>query len=109
MKTRPTVGDKAWEVDWCKDVPVNKTTGDAEHDKADNRLAYFTNLDEAEKYGVKIFHEDFFGVVRITPVAFTPYEELDARKYPHAGFWDHCGETIYIEDVNAFLKERSKP
>ena len=93
---RPRVGDVAWEVDWCASIPLDEF-GDSDLDGADHRSEGYGNRTAAVERGKCVLPLDAFGVVRITLVQFAAYDDADALRYPHAGYWQTCGETEYLE------------
>lgn len=92
----PRVGDRMFEVGWCAGVPVDEN-GDSDMDGADDRVRRFETITAAREFARRVFPDDFFGSVSITPVVFEPYDEDHAAEYPHVGFWETCGETQYYE------------
>ena len=57
----------------------------------------FATEDAAKRRAAAVLPIDAFGVVQITPVEFVPYDEADAARFPHAGYWAVCGETVTHE------------
>lgn len=95
-KKRPAVGDERWEVQWCIDVPKDEN-GDCVLDQADDRFAMFQTKAAAMRHAKKVYTKDFFGSVRITPMRFVPFDEDDALRFPHAGYWDAIGDSEFYE------------
>lgn len=96
-KTKPTVGMRAWEVEWCAGVPKDEN-GDSDMDRADDRFAHFKDKGKALAYARKVLPNDAFGAVRVTPIEFVPYDEDDAATMPTVGFWEHSGESIIVDE-----------
>jgi len=93
---KPRIGDRAFAVDWCASIPLDEN-GDGDLDRADDRCEIFATKDAAMRRAAAVLPIDAFGVVQITPVVFAPYDEADARRFPHVGFWAVCGETVAQE------------
>ncbi len=93
---RPRVGDRMFAVEWCDGVPTDEN-GDAVMDAADDRVKRFATIEDAREFAMRILLKYFFGSVSITPVEFVAYDEDDALRFPHAGFWEAAGETEHIE------------
>ena len=94
---RPAVGDRAWCVDWCAGIPIDPETGDGDIDNADDRTEVFWTKAKADKRANEVAPHDAWGQAGVTHVEFTAYDENDARRYPHVGFWEPMGEPEYIE------------
>lgn len=92
----PRVGDEAFEVEWCSDLPRNEY-GDADMDRAVMHIRTFKTKGAAMRYARQVYHRDAFGSVSITPVRFMPYDADDAARLPTIGFWDSCGHTEHYE------------
>lgn len=95
-KDRPTVGDRMFEVEWCSHLPRNEF-GDCDIDAATMICRNFRSLAAAQRYARKVYPLDAFGSVAITEHEFVPYDPADARRYPHAGFWDAVGHSEHYE------------
>ena len=95
-RKRPVIGDRAWRVEWCADLPVD-AAGDSDTDMADNRCEVWLTKPAAQKRATEVLPLDVFGQVSITPVEFVPYDENDAIRYPHVGFWEEADEPIFLE------------
>jgi hypothetical protein len=83
---------KGYEVEWCKGVPVDEESGDADLDAADMRIKDFADLEAARRFARKKLPEDWFGSVRITPFELQPYEP----GYPGL-CKEYVGNPEYIE------------
>jgi hypothetical protein len=95
QRKRPSVGDRAFAVDWCAAIPLDEN-GDADMDRADDRCEHFATEEAAARRVAEVLPLDAFGVVQVTPVEFVPYDD-DAERFPHAGFWQATGETVNHE------------
>ena len=93
---RPKVGDHAWHLDWCAGITGLLETPE-DPVRHDYKTELFWTLHEAVVRAEEVKTLDYFGVSVVTPVRFEHYEELDARKYPHAGYWKPCGEKVLFE------------
>lgn len=93
---RPRVGDQAWHVDWCANIPLDEF-GDADIDRADDRCEVVPSRSEAERRAAEVLPRDAFGQVSITPVEFVAYDDEDSIRFPRAGFWEPTGESKYME------------
>ena len=94
---RPRVGDRAWEVDWCASIPVDEH-GDSDLDNADQRTERFGTRPEADERARAVLPQDVLGAVTVTAVEFTAYDEDDAERYPHVGYWEPIAEPEYIDN-----------
>jgi hypothetical protein len=83
---------KGWEVEWCKNVPVDKESGDADIDRADMHCRDFATKEQAMAFAKKKLPEDWFGSVRVTEFALEPFEP----GYPGLTK-EYVGQTEYIE------------
>lgn len=100
LKGKPRVGDKCWEVEWCTEIPVDEN-GDSDMDRAKLHVERFQFAEEAMEFARDVFPQDQFGAVAITLMQFCAYDDYDALRYPHAGFWDAAGETYHYEGEEA--------
>src|SRR5215831_15051007 len=90
-KPRPRVGDTCWFVSWCSrlgfypDMP-----GEVDLDRCEEEVRQFATRGEAEAFARAVYPAatQTFGVVDYWPAEFVPYDEADARRYPHAGYWE---------------------
>lgn len=93
---RPVVGDERWEVEWCVFSFVDENgDGDPDRDRYTSRLV--KTWAEAQKEARRVFPTCCYGSVRITPMRFEPYDEDDAARYPHVGFWEAVGDSVFFE------------
>ena len=90
------VGDKAWQVEWCAEIPRTKD-GDADLDAAKEHRKLFASREDALTYAREVFPRDAFGSVRITPVEKFPYDDAHANSHPYVGFWETTGDTEHFE------------
>ena len=84
---------KGYEVEWCKGVPVDPESGDADLDAADMHIRDFLTLEQARKFAKEKLSEDWFGSVRITPFELVPFEP----GYPGLTR-EYTGESEYIDE-----------
>ena len=97
QKSRPRVGDELWEVEWCEGIPLDEN-GDGDIDRADMHCVMVETEEEAMRIAKEKLPIDAFGSVAVTPMRFEPYDEDDAVRYPHAGFWEAIGDTIHVDE-----------
>lgn len=97
-KRRPRVGDTAWHVDWCADLPWDPETESCDIDRADYRTEVYWSQAAAEKRAKAVLPKDAFGSVKVTPVELQAYDAADAIRYPHVGFWEPIGDSEYFEN-----------
>jgi hypothetical protein len=83
---------KGYEVEWCKSVPVDPESGDADLDRADMHIADFADIRAARKFAKSKLKEDWFGSVRVTPFELVPFEP----GYPGLTR-EYTGESEYVE------------
>lgn len=100
VKKSRKVGDIAWSVDWTANIPVNEF-GESDMDAADERCERFTTEVEAIARANEVVSLDAYGFVPVTKCEFVPYDEDDAERFPHAGFWEDRGEVAVIEKDKA--------
>ena len=100
LPPRPRVGDTRWVVQWCTKIGM----ADDEHpeygtdpDRDVMRSRYAGSREEAERIAREVFPLDVRGVVEFWPVEFVPYDEADAARYPHVGFWECTADSEYYE------------
>lgn len=96
-KSRPTVGDRKWQVEWCAGIPKDEY-GDSDMDAADYRRSCFKTHDEAIAFAKEKLPLDAFGSVAVTEIEFVPYDESDADSMPHVGFWEDVRDAEYVSD-----------
>jgi hypothetical protein len=83
---RPRVGDTAFEVEWCKRIPLTPE-GEGDLDNAEYVVEHFPTLAKAASFARGILPLDMFGAVRITPVEFT-----------RRGKWRDTGKPMHYSD-----------
>lgn len=98
-KRRARIGDKRWEVEWVSKLVFDEY-GDMDIDRNEVSYAHFDSENEAVAYVKTVWPiaEKTIGQVEVTPIRFVPYDDDDADIYPHVGFWEHYGETLYFTD-----------
>lgn len=97
-KDAPRVGDRLWRVEWCDRLAFDDA-GDIDRDRCRIRQRTFTSRDEARDFAVLMWPEthDKLGLVEVDEIEFTAYDEEDAIRYPHIGYWEcvnECGEVF---------------
>jgi hypothetical protein len=97
---RPRVGDEAWLVEWCTKAPLLDDAhpeygGDPDRNEYETRRA--DTREEAERLAREVYPLEQMGAVRYWPARFTPYDDIDAADYPHAGRWEETGDAEYYE------------
>jgi len=95
-----TVGDVAWEVEWCSEIPKTEF-GDDDIDGAVRHKRYFRTRDAAMKYAAYVFPEDKVGSVMVTKMEFKAYNEDDSLRYPTVGFWEEIADAEHYEGPEA--------
>lgn len=97
---RPRVGDTCWKVEWCELIPLDEN-GDGILDQAKRVVEYFPSEQAAMRRINEVVPLDVFDYVLLMLVSFVPYDEVDVKRYPYAGFWESVGEPKYFshEDV----------
>lgn len=101
-RRKPVIGDECWEVRWCHASWLDEDgiTGDPDRDSY--TVKDFKTHAAAMAYAKKVYPKCCHGVVNITPMQFVPYDEADAARYPHAGYWEATGDTEFYEgEANA--------
>jgi hypothetical protein len=89
----PQLGDTAFEVEWCTDLPVNEY-GDCEPDLATYKVRYCTTLEVARATARRVLSEAVCGDVRITPVTLTdPFGDNVRRTF----LWEPSGDSEYVD------------
>lgn len=90
-RVKREIGDQAFQVEWCYDLPLEED-GSAIIDAAKYRRNYFKTFESAMNRATFVYKEDKFGAVMITPVIWvdqhpdTEHSELEFR-------WEACGES----------------
>jgi hypothetical protein len=70
--------------------------GDPDRDVT--RVRRVATRKEAERFARTVYPEDQYGAVRYWPATFVAYDEGDAARYPHAGFWEATGDVETYEE-----------
>jgi hypothetical protein len=98
-KTRPTVGDTAWFVEWCYELAFDQG-GDVDRDNCKEHRRRFATKEEAAAFAREIWPTttDKLGIVTYWQADFVAYDEEDAARYPHVGYWEPRGEYDEIYD-----------
>lgn len=100
-KKRPRVGDKCWFVEWCVELAFydDDPAGDLDHDNCKTTCRRVANREEAERLAREVYPQTVgtFGVVEYWPSEFVAYDEDDATRYPHAGFWEATADPEFYE------------
>lgn len=86
------IGDLAWQVDWYAGIPFDEY-GNADIDNADDRTETYRHQVRAEVRAQEVTAIAVSGVATVTPVEFTAYDDDDAIRYPHVGYWETIGES----------------
>lgn len=90
---KPRLGDRAFEVEWCYELPLDEF-GDANLDCAKQAVRYVPTHEEALAVAKKVFPKDQFGSVRITPVEYTdPFGD----RVPSTYLWEAHGESEFYD------------
>ena len=95
-KQRPRIGDEHWEVEWLAEIAIDEN-GDHDPDRSTYTFRYFKNESKARAFAREIYPQSKSGAVRITPERFVPYDEGDALRFPHAGFWEATADPEWYE------------
>jgi hypothetical protein len=97
---RPRVGDSCWFVEWCLEHglvdPAHPEYG-SDPDKDVTRCRRVETREEAERLATEVYPIDASGFVRYWPAEFVAYDEADAHRHPHAGFWQAAGDEEHYE------------
>ena len=89
----PRHGDTCWEVEWCSHIPLNEF-GDGDLDRCVMHVKSYKWEQRAREYAKRVFPQDAFGSVRITPMEFVAYAPGDPLT---VGFWEATGESTFEE------------
>lgn len=89
------VGDQLWEVEWCSNAPCDEH-GDFLPDQCEYRFRRFTTRDKADEFAQRIYPEDAFGSVRITPVV-----GVDAFGLGRVTSYQPAGDSDFYEGTTA--------
>lgn len=97
---QPRVGDRRWFVTWTTDVPLLDPEDPSighDYDRAKEHEAEFATKEEADAHAREVYPLDWFGAVKVYEAEFTAYDEDDAVRYPHAGYWEQTGDGEHYE------------
>lgn len=97
-KARPRVGDIAWFAEWCHEMAFD-ACGDADFDRHKMTRRRFDSEQDALMYAASVASKaaKTLGQVEVWQARFVAYDDDDALRFPHAGFWDVCSESQWIE------------
>lgn len=95
-KTKPRVGDSRWTVEWCHELAFDEG-GDVNHDKCKMAYRHVDTENEAAAIAREVWPQtnNAFGVVEYYPAEFVAYDDEDAGRYPHVGFWEITAEPQF--------------
>jgi hypothetical protein len=98
VKNRPRVGDTCWMVEWCSALAFDEV-GDVDRDNCTDVVRRVATMEEAEALARKVWPAttNTFGVVSYWPAEFVGFDELDAVRYPHAGYWEATADAQCYE------------
>lgn len=92
-KTQYRLGDHAYEVEWCTNLPVDEF-GDSDLDAAEYVHVICPTRKAADAKAREVYPQDQFGAVRITEVELVdPYGERIRRTY----VWEAIGHSDHYE------------
>lgn len=100
QRKRPTVGDECWMVEWCAKLAFYEDSTDVDRDSCKMAIRSFATKEEAVKFSAEIWQsvaQHTFGIVDYWPSRFVPYDEADAARYPHVGFWEATADAETYE------------
>ena len=91
-KYRPRIGDELWSVEWVYELAFydDNADGDIDRDNCKEKTRLFKTKEEAVAFAEKVWPEthDKFGIVHLEHIRFMPYDDADATRWPHVGFWE---------------------
>jgi hypothetical protein len=91
----PTLGDEAWKVEWCYELPSVEGTSDADIDRAKYKYRIFMCREMAEKFARICYPDDKFGAVHIYPVTFEdPHADTKYAGIRSQFRWAETGDAI---------------
>lgn len=94
MKPKAKLGDEAWEVEWCDNLPLNGA-GEGLLDKAHYVRRYAGTLREAMQAAKKVYPQDQFGAVRITLVRWIdPHADTEDAGRSSQFRWEPIADPI---------------
>ena len=86
------LGDSGYEVEWCSHIP-ELYPGEADHDNAVCHFEDFRTLEEAKAFAKKVYPQDQYGSVRITPFEIVRLSD----EYPFGKTREHTADPEYYE------------
>lgn len=97
----PKLGDEAWKVEWCYELPLVSGTKDADVDAAKYRSKIFTSKQFAERYGRMCAPHDQFGGPLIYPVRFVdPWDDVPEVAGQQRHFrWEESGDPCEVPEL----------
>jgi len=88
----PPLGTRAWQVDWCVDLPVDEL-GDCQPDEAVYKHRVVLAKGSAFALAKRMLPHDVIGEVSVTEVELTdPYDE----GLPWTYYWEYVGDPEYV-------------
>jgi hypothetical protein len=103
-KQKSRVGDECWFVEWVYElvwVDGDDTSEyrEIDRDNCKTRSRKVSTKEEAERLAREVWPQthDAFGVVQYWPAQFVAYDEEDAGRYPHVGYWEATDEGECFE------------
>lgn len=94
---RPRVGDEAYEVEWCANMPLDEN-GDCDFDAAEYHAEMLRTHTAAHNRAKEVLPLSCHGVAMVMPMRFAAYDDEDAHLRPHVGFWEATGDAEYVEE-----------
>lgn len=70
IKKPPVLGESAWEVEWCYELPTVEGCNDADIDRAKFSRSMVKSKEAAMELAKKVYPLDKFGAVKITPMEY---------------------------------------
>lgn len=98
IKSCAQVGDRCWRVEWLAKFATDEN-GDHDYDADVYSVRRVSTYEQAQTIARDVFHvAELQGdpLVEICHEEFVPYDESHADLYPHAGYWEHIGSSIYF-------------
>jgi hypothetical protein len=93
----PKLGDEAYKVEWCCELPLEADGKTAIIDAAKYYRRLFPSLKLAEVFARKILPKDKFGSVLIYPVRFTdPHYDSEFAGIRSEFCWEATGDAIEV-------------
>jgi len=90
----PQLGERAFEVEWCSEIPIDPVTQDRNLDAAVYHVKICRTAEEALAFAKTVYPQDQFGSVAITPVELQdPYGRDIRRTFA----WEYVGDSIHYD------------